>query len=84
MHYDCLIVDDEIELAKMTAEYFEMFDVKTQYVESAASCFAFLEQNDVDLILLKGWRQVLPPRHPRPFPRWRQAGRRFLQCPRFP
>ena len=52
MHYDCLIVDDEIELARMTAEYFEMFDVKTQYVESAASCFAFLEQNDVDLILL--------------------------------
>ena len=52
MHYDCLIVDDEIELARMTAEYFEMFDVKTQYVESAASCFDFLTQNDVDLILL--------------------------------
>ncbi len=52
MHYDCLIVDDEIELAKMTAEYFEMFDVKTQYVESAASCFDFLAQNDADLILL--------------------------------
>ena len=52
MHYDCLIVDDEIELAKMTAEYFEMFDVKTQYVDSAASCFAFLEANEVDVILL--------------------------------
>ncbi len=52
MHYDCLIVDDEIELAKMTAEYFEMFDVKTQYVESAASCFDFLAQNEVELILL--------------------------------
>ena len=52
MHYDCLIVDDEIELAKMTAEYFEMFDVKTQYVESAASCFAFLAENEADLILL--------------------------------
>ena len=52
MHYDCLIVDDEIELARMTAEYFEMFDVKTQYVESAASCFDFLADNEADLILL--------------------------------
>ena len=52
MHYQCLIVDDEIELAKMTAEYFEMFDIKTQYVDSAESCFAFLEKNDVDVILL--------------------------------
>ncbi len=52
MHYNCLIVDDETELAKMTAEYFEMFDVKTQYVDSAASCFDFLKTNDTDLILL--------------------------------
>ncbi|MBO6206452.1 MAG: response regulator transcription factor [Lachnospiraceae bacterium] len=52
MHYDCLIVDDETDLARMTAEYFEMFDVKTQYVESAASCFDFLSKNNVDLILL--------------------------------
>ena len=27
MHYNCLIVDDETELAKMTAEYFRMFGV---------------------------------------------------------
>ena len=52
MHYDCLIVDDEKELAKTTAEYFEMFDIRTQYVDSAASCFAFLEENDADMILL--------------------------------
>ena len=53
MHYNCLIVDDEIELAKMTAEYFRMFDVSTQYVESAASCLAFFEDgNTADLILL--------------------------------
>ena len=52
MRYDCLIVDDEAELAKMTAEYFEMFDVKTQYVTSAASCFDFLERNEADVILL--------------------------------
>ncbi len=52
MHYHCLIVDDETELAKMTAEYFEMFDVKTQYVDSAASCFDFLKENEADVVLL--------------------------------
>ena len=52
MHYNCLIVDDEEELAKMTAEYFEMFDIKTRYVTSAASCFDFLKENEVDIILL--------------------------------
>ncbi|MBR3539721.1 MAG: response regulator transcription factor [Eubacterium sp.] len=52
MHYHCLIVDDETELAKMTAEYFQMFDVRTAYVCSAKECYIFLEQNTVDLILL--------------------------------
>ena len=52
MHYNCLIVDDEVELAKMTAEYFEMFDIRTQYVESAVSCFDFLKENETDMILL--------------------------------
>jgi two-component system response regulator RegX3 len=47
-----LIVDDETELAKMTAEYFEMFDIRTQYVDSAASCYSFFEENEADLILL--------------------------------
>ncbi|MBR6365826.1 MAG: response regulator transcription factor [Lachnospiraceae bacterium] len=52
MHYNCLIVDDEVELAKMTAEYFEMFEVKTAYVESAALCYEFFKENEADLILL--------------------------------
>lgn len=52
MHYQCLIVDDEVELAKMTAEYFTMFDVKTHYVDGAESCYAFFEENTADLILL--------------------------------
>ena len=52
MHYNCLIVDDETELAKMTAEYFNMFSVSTAYVESGDACFAFLKENTVDLILL--------------------------------
>lgn len=52
MHYNCLIVDDEAELAKMTAEYFNLFSVSTAYVESGDACFAFLKENTVDLILL--------------------------------
>lgn len=52
MHYNCLIVDDETELAKMTTEYFSMFDVTTYYVESKAACYKFLEENTVDLVLL--------------------------------
>lgn len=53
MHYNCLIVDDETELAKMTAEYFRMFDVSTCYVESAASCYSFFDEgNTTDLVLL--------------------------------
>ena len=52
MHYNCLIIDDEEELAKMTAEYFRMFDVSTEYVCSAADCYSFFEDNSADLILL--------------------------------
>ncbi len=52
MHYNCLIVDDESELAKMTAEYFKMFDVTTEYVCSAKDCYKFFEDNTADLVLL--------------------------------
>ena len=52
MHYQCLIVDDEAELAKMTAEYFQMFDVTTAVAESAAACYEFFENNSAELILL--------------------------------
>lgn len=52
MHCNCLIVDDEEELSKMTAEYFNMFDVSTEVVQSKKECFEFLEKNTVDLILL--------------------------------
>ena len=52
MHFNCLIVDDEVDLAKMTAEYFQMFDITTHYVDSASACYDFLNDNDVDLILL--------------------------------
>ena len=52
MHYNCLIVDDEEELSKMTAEYFQMFDITTAYVNSAEECYKFFEDNTVDLLLL--------------------------------
>ncbi len=52
MHYSCLIVDDETELAETTAEYFRMFEVSTHFVTSAEACYAFFEENSADLILL--------------------------------
>ncbi len=29
MTYDCLVIDDELDIAKTTTEYFEMFGIKT-------------------------------------------------------
>lgn len=52
MHYNCLIVDDEIDLSKMTCEYFQMFDISCAYVENAIQCMDFLEKNQVDILLL--------------------------------
>lgn len=52
MHYNCLIVDDEIELSKMTCEYFQMFDVSCAYVETACECETFLKENQVDVLLM--------------------------------
>ena len=52
-----LWVDDEIELAKMTAEYFRMFEVSTYYVDSSASCFAFFEEGNSATKLFKKERR---------------------------
>ncbi len=52
MPYNCLIVDDEEELAKMTCEYFELFDVTCAWAVTIQSAEAFLEENQVDLMLL--------------------------------
>ena len=52
MHYQCLIVDDETDLAKMTAEYFQMFDVTTACADGAAACYEFFRENTAELILL--------------------------------
>ena len=52
MIYKCLIVDDDVTIAENTAEYFNMFDVPTAYVTSYDEAIAFLEKNEVSLILL--------------------------------
>ncbi len=52
MILDCLIVDDEVALAESTCEYFNMFDVKSEFVTGAEECERFLEKNQPSLILL--------------------------------
>lgn len=52
MRYDCLIIDDEKVLADNTAEYFNMFDVKTAAVYSGAEAGEFLRANEPGLVLL--------------------------------
>lgn len=52
MRYDCLIIDDEKELCNNTAEYFNMFDVKTAAVYSSAEANAFFNTNETSLVLL--------------------------------
>ena len=52
MHYNCLIVDDEVELTKMTAEYFEMFGVTSYVANDRDSCLDFFRENTCDMMLL--------------------------------
>lgn len=52
MNYNCLIIDDEIELSKMTQEYFEMFEVSCAVVSTADECLEFLKENSADVFLL--------------------------------
>lgn len=41
MIYDCLIIDDERLLADSTAEYFNLFGVKTAITYSVSDCRDF-------------------------------------------
>ena len=52
MEYKCLVVDDDIDIAKTTAEYFNIFDLTTTYVTSSEEALAFIKKNKVSLILL--------------------------------
>lgn len=52
MKYDCLIIDDERMLADSTAEYFNLFDVKTAVAYSVSDCRNFFNDNTAELLLL--------------------------------
>ena len=52
MNYDCLIIDDEPEVASGTCEYFNLFGVNSHYVLNTADALSFLRENTVSLILL--------------------------------
>lgn len=52
MEYDCLIIDDEKMLADNTAEYFNLFGVRTAAVYGAGQCRGFLRDNTAQLLLL--------------------------------
>lgn len=52
MKYNCLIIDDEKLLADSTAEYFNLFGVKTFAVYGADGCRKFFKDDTAELILL--------------------------------
>lgn len=52
MHYNCLIVDDEKELAQMTCEYFNLFDVSAVWTDTSKGCEQMMDAHSFDLILL--------------------------------
>lgn len=52
MTYKVLVIDDELEIAASTAEYFNMFDIKTAYVTTYEEGLMFLEEHQVSLVLL--------------------------------
>ena len=52
MEYKVLMIDDDEVIAQSTAEYFNMFDIKTAYVTSYEEAVDFLEENQVSLLLL--------------------------------
>ncbi|MDD5934464.1 MAG: response regulator transcription factor [Clostridiales bacterium] len=52
MQYDCLVVDDEVELGQATCEYFEMFNISAKHVFNSEQCLEALMENEIKLILL--------------------------------
>lgn len=52
MTYHCLIIDDEKLLADSTAEYFNLFGVKTAVAYSVSDCREFFRENTAELLLL--------------------------------
>lgn len=52
MKYNCVIIDDEKILADSTAEYFNLFGIKTVAVYGAEESRKFFKENTAELILL--------------------------------
>lgn len=52
MKYDCLMIDDEKLLADSTAEYFNLFGVRTAVAYSVSECRRFFRENTAELLLL--------------------------------
>lgn len=52
MKYQCLMIDDDVTIAETTAEYFNIFDIKTAYVTSYEEAETFLHEHQVSLLLL--------------------------------
>jgi two-component system response regulator RegX3 len=52
MNYNCLIIDDETDLSRMTQEYFEMFGVTCAVASTSEECLTFLNENTADIFLL--------------------------------
>lgn len=52
MKYQCLMIDDDVTIAETTAEYFNIFDIKTAYVTGYEEAEAFLREHQVSLLLL--------------------------------
>lgn len=52
MKFDCLIIDDEKLLADSTAEYFNLFGVKTAVAYNVSACRDFFKENTAELLLL--------------------------------
>ena len=60
MKYQCLMIDDDATIAETTAEYFNIFDIRTACVNSFEEAEAFLAQHTVSLLLLdiKGYQKL--------------------------
>jgi len=52
MYYDCLIIDDEPNIAETTCEYFTIFNLSANFVTSYQDALSFLASNEVALLLL--------------------------------
>ena len=50
--YKVLMIDDDELIARSTADYFNILDVKTAYVTNFDDAVEFLEKNNVSLLLL--------------------------------